>query len=75
VAGFGSSRSTVSASSGGSYLWFGRDSNLNVRALFRLHIGAMFVGSCIFKAEISIAPASPVNGNPGLFSCSDVETG
>jgi hypothetical protein len=38
------SRAAVFVSCGGLLLWFGRDGNLNVSALFELYIITMLVG-------------------------------
>jgi len=46
---------------------FGGDSNFDVRTLFEPHIFAIFVGKCIFDAEISISGVGSVNSNLCLF--------
>ena len=45
----------------------GCDGNFNMSALFQLNILTMFIGECIFNAEISISLANSVYSNLCLF--------
>jgi hypothetical protein len=62
-----SSQSTILANFGGSLLWFGCEGNINVSALFELHIISIFVSQRIFNADIAISSVWSINADLNLF--------